>query len=94
MRRCRTVLAIALVPVALGFAACGHERREHEPPDPGGQQGGPRSGEQGSGALPEPLLECFADKGYDIESSAEIHSAPPEVVQACFESFHQGGASP
>ncbi len=94
MTRCRTIIAAALVPVVLGSTACGHERRDHPPPESGSEQRGPGTGQQGSGALPEELLECFADKGYDIESSAEIHSAPPQVVQACFESLHQGGASP
>jgi hypothetical protein len=45
-------------------------------------------------ALPPELLECFAERGYAIESPTEIHSAPPQVVQECFGVLHQGGGAP
>jgi hypothetical protein len=45
-------------------------------------------------ALPPELVECFADRGFDLESPAEIHSAPPQVVQECFGALHQGGGLP
>jgi hypothetical protein len=34
----------------------------------------------------------MADRGFEVESSADIHSAPPDVLQACFGSLHSGGA--
>jgi hypothetical protein len=43
------------------------------------------------GALPPGFVECMAQQGYDIDSSADIHSAPPEVLQGCFGASHQGG---
>lgn len=46
-----------------------------------------------AGALPLEFLECMADQGFDI-SSSDIHSAPPQVLQACFGSLHQGGGTP
>ena len=46
-----------------------------------------------AGALPPSLLECFADEGFDIESPNEIHTAPEEVVEKCFDALHQGGGS-
>jgi hypothetical protein len=45
------------------------------------------------GALPPSLLECFADEGFDIESEDDIHTAPPQVVETCFNELHQGGGS-
>jgi hypothetical protein len=93
--RAVTALALALVALALVFAGCG-----------GGDDGktttkpAPTEAPSGSttppspGALPPQLLECFADKGYEIESPAELHSAPPPVVQECFGALHQGGGAP
>jgi hypothetical protein len=43
------------------------------------------------GALPPGFVECMAQEGYEIQSSADIHSAPPEVLQACFGASHSGG---
>jgi hypothetical protein len=43
--------------------------------------------------LPPEFVDCMADQGYDIGSSAEIHSAPQEALQACFSSLH-GSAGP
>jgi hypothetical protein len=30
----------------------------------------------------------MAEQGYEITSSADIHSAPPDVLQACFGASH------
>jgi len=38
--------------------------------------------------LPPGFVECMADQGHEIESSADIHSAPPEVLQTCFGASH------
>ena len=42
--------------------------------------------------LPPEFLKCMKDQGYEVESPDEIHSAPPQVLQACFGALHQGGA--
>jgi hypothetical protein len=47
----------------------------------------------GPGALPSSLIECFADEGFDIESPNDIHTAPQEVVEACFTALHQDQGS-
>jgi len=93
-------LALALVALALVLAACGggddEENKEATPPPseaPLGDGGG-STAPPSPGALPPELLECFADKGYEIVSPAELHSAPPQVVQECFGALHQGGGAP
>ncbi|GEM_PF-6655989 len=46
------------------------------------------------GALPPEFVECMAKQGYEIKSSADIHSVPQQVLQECFGSLHQGGGAP
>jgi hypothetical protein len=41
-----------------------------------------------AGQLPPAFLKCMRDRGYAIASPDEIHSAPPEVLQACFGELH------
>jgi hypothetical protein len=94
-----TALALALVALVVTLAACGgddEQNKEATPPAseaPRGDGGG-STAPPSPGALPPELPECFADKGYDVQSPAEIHSAPPQVVQECFGALHQGGGSP
>jgi hypothetical protein len=40
------------------------------------------------GDLPPEFVTCMAANGFEITSSAEIHSAPPQVLQECFGSNH------
>lgn len=87
MRRCRaTRLApILLAALAVAGLACG-----------GGDDGDTPSGTTSPpspGALPPSLLECFADEGFDVESPDEIHTAPPQVVETCFNELHEGEGS-
>jgi hypothetical protein len=97
VRRPRAVMAVALALVALAliFAACGGGDDEEASPSPA-----PREAPNGGAtppspsALPPALLECFAEKGYEIASPNELHSAPPQVVQECFGALHQGGGAP
>jgi hypothetical protein len=96
VRRPRAVSAVALtlVALALTLAACGGgDEGETTSPAP---SEAPSDGATApsAGALPQELVECYADKGYKIESPADIHSAPPQVVQECFAALHQGGGSP
>ena len=46
----------------------------------------PQSGDLG--ALPPGFAECMSEQGYEITSSADIHSAPPPVLQTCFGASH------
>jgi hypothetical protein len=92
--RPRTAIALALALLALTFAACGDD--DEEPTittAPSAESEAPSGGavHPSAGALPPELVECFADRGFEVGSPTEIHSAPPEVVQKCFGRLHQGG---
>jgi hypothetical protein len=97
MTRARAVVALALALVVLGLvlAACGggDDQEATTTPAPSEAPSG-RATPPSEGALPPQLLECYAKRGYKIESPAEIHSAPPQVIQECFATLHQGGGSP
>jgi hypothetical protein len=84
----RTVfsVALALVALALVLAACGGGDDEEEPTSP------PPPSVQSQ--LPPAFVKCMADRGFEIESPADIHAAPPHVLQACFALLHQGGTGP
>jgi PBP1b-binding outer membrane lipoprotein LpoB len=89
VRRIRTVSALALLALALVLAACGDD-------DDAGTTTTTPAAEAPSGSpappsvdgLPPGFVECMADEGYAVESPADIHSAPPEVLQACFGAAH------
>jgi hypothetical protein len=87
MRRPRAliVLALTLAALTLGLAACGGGDDEETTTTQAPAEA-PSGGDLG--ALPPGFVECMADQGYEIESSADIHSAPPEVLQSCFGSSH------
>jgi hypothetical protein len=95
--RGRTVTAVALVVPALALGACGGGDDEEQPattappataaPSDGAAPSSPSG-------LPPQLVECFRNEGYDITSPADIHSAPPQVMQACFGALHGGGGAP
>jgi hypothetical protein len=46
------------------------------------------------GALPPEFMECMADQGFEVSSPDDIHSAPTEILQACFGSLHGGAEAP
>jgi hypothetical protein len=97
VRRVRAVIALALTLVAavLVLAACGGGDDEETATNPAPTESPSGAATPPSpGALPPELMECYADKGYEIESPTDIHSAPPQVVQECFEVLHQGGGVP
>jgi hypothetical protein len=106
VKRPRTVVAVALALVVLAaiivggiaLAGGGDDEGKKEATAPASEApldgGGGDTAPPGPGALPPALLECFADKGYAIQSPAELHSAPPQVVQECFGALHQGGGAP
>jgi hypothetical protein len=89
MTRVRTVTALALALLAFLLAACGGGDDEGTTTSPPASEAPSGSAPPpGLGALPSGFVECMADQGYEIESSADIHSAPPDVLQACFGSSH------
>jgi hypothetical protein len=77
-------VALALAALILILAGCGGggEERPTSPAPP-----------NASSTLPPAFVECMADRGFEIESPADIHSAPPQVLQACFGALHQGGGN-
>jgi hypothetical protein len=91
----RALTAVALVALALLLGACmgGDDEEANTGPAPAGATGGDAAPPSPSG-LPPQLVECFADRGFDLKSPTEIHSAPPQVVQECFGALHQGGGQP
>jgi len=83
-------LALALVALALLLAACGggDDDEETTTTTPAAEAPSPSAAPPSVGALPPGFVECMAEQGYEIESPTEIHSAPPDVLQACFGSAH------
>lgn len=47
-----------------------------------------------AGQLPPAFMRCMAKQGFPVESPDEIHSAPQQVLQACFGALHGGGGAP
>lgn len=101
MRRWFPLFAIVIVvALALLVGACGDGdgQEDNATTTPPASQtpfgGGGAAPQRDPGQLPPEFVECMADQGFDIESSADIHSAPPQVLQACFGSLHGGGAGP
>jgi hypothetical protein len=94
MRRLRALSAIAGTLIALALSACSGDAAETTTGSPASDDTGAVSAPPSPGALPPGLAECYAEKGYEITSPEEIHSAPQDVVNACFQSLHQGGGAP
>jgi hypothetical protein len=88
VRRARAVIALALALPAL--TACGGDE-EQTTATPAPTKTPARSAPPSPGALPPEFIECMAERGFEVESADEIHSAPPQVLQECFASLHQGG---
>jgi hypothetical protein len=81
-----------LIAVALGLpvAGCGGgddpkttTPATTSPPSPQGPS-------PSAGQLPPAFTKCMRDRGYEITSPDQIHSAPLQVLQACFGELHQG----
>jgi hypothetical protein len=45
-------------------------------------------------SLPPEFVKCMADQGFNVDSPDDIHAAPPQVLQTCFGTLHQGGGTP
>ncbi len=100
MRRWLLVSAIVtVVALALLIAACsgGDDGDDNPPAAPPASEAPPADGgatPPTAGQLPPEFMRCMADQGFPIESPDEVHSAPLEILPACFGSLHGGGGGP
>ena len=97
MRRPRTLIAAALalvvvltLVVVVAAGGGGDDGETTTSPTPTEAPSAPPS----PGGLPPGIAECLAGQGVKIDSPADLHSAPPQILQACFEALHGGGAGP
>jgi hypothetical protein len=86
MRHRRVALVIA-VALAVPLGACGDDDEEPKRAPAPSQTPSPQDS---VGQLPPAFLQCMADQGFAVTSSADIHSAPQEVLQMCFATLHEG----
>ena len=87
MRRRCAVIAITVPLVALSPLACGgsEDEKSRTTPPPTDEAPPERTAPQADiPGLPPGFAECMGRRGYEIRSSADIHAAPPQVLQACF----------
>jgi hypothetical protein len=91
--RYRRLTAAVLIAVASSTGACGGGDGDtaEESPTPSPTPVSPSPTPRSPGQLPPAFVQCMADQGFNVTSSAEIHSAPPEVLQLCFGTLHGGG---
>ena len=90
----RAVSSVTAAVIALTLAACSgddEDKAATSPPPPAEAPGGGAAPPSDPSQLPPEFIKCMAKQGYDVKSSADIHSAPPQVLQRCFGSLHQGG---
>jgi hypothetical protein len=91
-------VSVGAVVIGLALASCGGDgKKATTSPAPPDTVETPREGAPPGGspeALPPEFLECMADQGFDISSPDDIHSAPTQMLQACFGSLHEGGGAP
>ena len=104
MRRPRAVIAVplalvvlvAIVLAGIAVAGGGDETTTNPAPRDGVQAPAetttPSPGDPSS--LPPAFVKCMADQGFAVESTEDIHAAPPQVLQSCFGTLHQGGGTP
>lgn len=86
MSRSRTIIAFALslVVLVLVLAACGGSGDGEKSPS------GTTTPPSAVGSLPPEFLECMSEQGFEVGRSGDIHSAPPQALQACFATLHEG----
>jgi hypothetical protein len=89
-----TIVA-AMLALILGACSDGDDSADKAETAPPPAQA-PRDDDSGTppaspGQLPPAFVQCMAEQGFEIQSSGDIHSAPPQVVQACFGALHRGG---
>lgn len=85
---------LALAAVMLGLVLSGCSGDDEDTPTTRVPSGGAEAPGEGAtppsdaGALPPEFLRCMAEQGFEVKSSADIHSAPQQALQACFGSIH------
>jgi hypothetical protein len=93
MRRLRAVIAIALalIAVVVGLAALAGGDGEDTTTGPASRRTTTDNATppNAPGTLPPEFVDCMAEQGFDVDSPDEIHSAPPQALQACLGSLHQ-----
>jgi hypothetical protein len=87
------VALIAIVAAAIALASGGGEAEEPATGPAPAEAPAEGVAPPGSGGLPPGIEECLAEQGVELSSPADLHAAPPETLQACFEALHQGGGS-
>jgi hypothetical protein len=91
-------VSIAAVVIGLALSSCGGDDKKATtspaPPDTAETPSESAPPASSPGALPPEFVACMADQGFDISSADDIHSAPTQMLQACFGSLHEGGGAP
>jgi hypothetical protein len=93
VRRPRRVIAVALALTAIvvGAIVLAGGDGDDTSTSPASNESTTRRASPPSepGSLPPQFVQCMAEQGFDIDSLDEMHSAPPQVLQACIGSLHQ-----
>lgn len=89
----RRRVAAGLASVALGAVGCGGGDGEAptSSPTPAATPSAPSAPPPRVSGLPSEFVACMAEQGFAVTSSADIHTAPPQVLQLCFGSLHGDG---
>jgi hypothetical protein len=95
-RRSGLSASVIVLILAMPSGACGGDDADKDATDsatpseaPSGR--GNAAPPSSPGRLPPEFVQCMAERGIDVESSADIHSAPQDALQVCFGALHQGG---
>ena len=91
------VVLVAIVLAGIALAVGGDDETTTNPAPRDGVEAPaetttPSPGDPSS--LPPAFVKCMADRGFAVESPEDIHTAPPQVLQTCFGTLHQGGGTP
>jgi hypothetical protein len=93
VKRPRTVIAVALAMIAIiaGAIALAGGDGDDTSTSPASNESTTRrdSPPSATNALPPEFVDCMAEQGFNIDSLDEMHSAPPQALQACVGSLHQ-----
>lgn len=91
--RNRRLTSVVLVAAAISMGACGggDDDTAEESRSPSPTPSSPSPTLSSPDQLPPAFVQCMADQGFSVTSSADVHSAPPEVLQLCFGTLHGGG---
>jgi hypothetical protein len=88
----KRLITIGVMAIGLVLSSCSSDEDDPKttPAPPAGVEA-PNEGAAPRGdpsQLPPEFVRCMAEQGYEVKSSGDIHSAPPQVLQACFGSIH------